>query len=74
LSFSEDFGHKLENLVYLHLRRKHKELYFFKDKGESDFVVFEKNEVQQVIQVCLEVNDENFDRGKNGLIEALRFF
>ncbi|MDP2385094.1 MAG: ATP-binding protein [Bacteroidota bacterium] len=74
LSFSEDFGHKLENLVYLHLRRKHKELYFFKDKGECDFVVFEKNEVQQLIQVCLEVNDENFEREKNGLIEALRFF
>lgn len=74
LSFSEDFGHKLENLVYLHLRRKHKELYFFKDKGECDFVVFEKNEVQQVIQVCLEVNDENFEREKNGLIEALSFF
>lgn len=74
LSFSENFGYKLENLVYLHLRRKHKELYFFKDKGECDFVVFEKNEVQQLIQVCLEVNDENFEREKNGLIEALKFF
>jgi len=73
-SFTEDKGRKLENLIYLHLRRKYKELFFFKEKGECDFWAFTKGKLEQVIQVCYQINDENFEREYNGLIEALRFF
>jgi len=73
-SFMDDKGRKLENLIYLHLRRKYKELFFFKEKGECDFVVFTKGKLGQAIQVCYEINDENFEREYNGLLEALRFF
>ena len=74
LSFTKDKGRLLENLVYLYLRQKHEKLYYFKDKGECDFVVFEKENCQMVIQVCEEVHNENKDREINGLIEAMKFF
>ena len=38
-SNQEDLGRKLENLVYLGLRRKHQELYYFAEKHACDFVV-----------------------------------
>lgn len=74
LSFSEDSGRKFENMVYLHLRRTHKDLFFFKEKNECDFVVFEKGKLQQLVQACYAINDENFEREYNGLLEAMQFF
>jgi uncharacterized protein len=74
LSFSEDSGRLFENAVYLELRKKHKSLYYFKEKGECDFVVKEGAKVTEVIQACVEVNTDNFDREMNGLAEALEFF
>lgn len=74
LSFSKDFGRKLENTVYLHLRRRYKEIYYFAEKGECDFIVIEKGEVKDVIQVCYQLTQDNLDRELNGLLEALHFF
>jgi predicted AAA+ superfamily ATPase len=73
-SFSENKGRKLENLVYIHLRRTCKDLYYFTEKGECDFVTFSKGEPQQIVQVCYEITDENFEREYNGLVQAMRFF
>lgn len=74
LSLTEDNGRKFENMAYLHLRRQFKEIFFFKDKGECDFVAFENGQVKQLIQVCYKITDENFHREINGLTEAIRFF
>lgn len=74
LSFSNDTGRLFENAVYLQLRRTYKELYYFREKGECDFVVKEKNKVTNAIQVCTEVSQENLPRELKGLIEALTFF
>jgi len=73
-AFSDNTGHKLENLVYLHLRRKKTELYYFKEKGECDFVSFSKGKAQEVVQVCLRIDDINFDREYNGLVAAMQAF
>ncbi|MDO9553737.1 ATP-binding protein [Rhodonellum sp.] len=51
-SFSENLGRKLENLVYLHLRRKYTSIHYFKEKGECDFLVSQKGKVSRAIQVC----------------------
>lgn len=32
-------------------------MFYFKDNKECDFVIFEKNKVQQLIQVCYDVED-----------------
>ena len=71
LSVSENLGRRLENLVYLHLRRRYKEIFYFQANGECDFVVLEKNVIVKVIQVCWHITDENFEREYNGLKEAM---
>jgi len=42
ISFSDDNGRLLENLVFLHLRRSYSEIYYFSEKKECDFIVFNK--------------------------------
>ena len=74
LSFSEDTGRLLENCVYLALRRKYKEIYYFKDKGECDFIVKEAQDISHIIQVCAEIHADNKAREVNGLLAALTFF
>jgi len=71
VSFSKDIGRMLENQVFLNLRRKHKEMFYFKEKKECDFVVKEREKITQAIQVCYELNEDNKEREINGLMEAL---
>jgi predicted AAA+ superfamily ATPase len=72
ISTGDNMGRRLENLIFLHLRRKYKHIFYYKDRGECDFIAMEKNMVKEVIQVCLQINDENFDREYNGLSEAMQ--
>ncbi len=72
VSTSPNFGRRLENLVFLHLRRKYRQVFYFKNRGECDFIVMEKNSAKEAIQVCFEINDENFDREYNGLAEVMQ--
>src|SRR3989338_4624624 len=37
--FSDDFGKLAENLVFIELKRRSKEVYYWENKGEVDFVV-----------------------------------
>ncbi|WP_262247306.1 ATP-binding protein [Parapedobacter soli] len=73
-AFTEDQGRKFENLIYLHLRRSYKEIYYFSEKGECDFTVFSRGTFQRAIQVCYSLNQDNLDRELNGLVEALEYF
>jgi len=71
-SFSEDKGRMLENLVFLHLRKKYKNIFYFREKYECDFLVGEKNKIIAAIQVCYDLNDDNRDREIEGLDEAIK--
>lgn len=71
ISTSENKGRRLENLVFTHLRRKHKQIFYYKATGECDFIIMEKNTAIAAIQVCHTITDENFDREMNGLKEAM---
>lgn len=73
-SYSKDSGRLLENLVFNHLRRKYKRLNYFKQAGECDFVTFDKEEIQDAVQVCYNLNQDNLQRELNGLVEAMKFF
>ena len=73
-SFTEDNGRKFENLIFLHLRRTYKEIYYFSEKGECDFIAFKNGAFHQAIQVCYELNSDNLDREINGMIEAMELF
>ena len=71
LTTSENSGRRFENLVFLHLRRKYKDIFYFRAKHECDFIVLEKNTVTKAVQACLNITDENFEREYKGLKEAM---
>ena len=73
-SFSKDNGKMLENLVFLALRRKYKEILYFQEKRECDFVIKEKEKITKAIQVCFDFNEETKNREISGLLEALKEF
>ena len=73
-TMTEDMGHKLENLIFLHLRRKYTELYYFDEKGECDFVAMKNGNVTELVQVCYELTTDNLKRELNGLHQAMKFF
>ncbi len=73
-SFSKDTGKMLENIVFLGLRRKFREIFYFKEKNECDFVLKEKGRVTAAIQVCSDFNEEDKSREINGLLAALKAF
>lgn len=68
---SDNSGRRLENLIFLHLRRKYNQIFYYKNKGECDFVTMERGKLTVAIQVCLTVNDENFNWELSGVVEAM---
>ena len=73
-SFSEDNGRKFENLVYLYLRQKYREIYYFAEKNECDFVTINNGKLVEAVQVCFELNPDNIKRELDGVVEVLTFF
>lgn len=71
VSFSENKGRMFENCVFLELRRTGKEIYYFREKKECDFLIKEKNMIVKAIQTCYELNEDNKKREIDGLIEAM---
>jgi len=74
LSFNDDRGRLLENLVYILLRKTKLSLYYFKEMKECDFVVFEGNTCKWLIQVTEKLHADNQKREMDGLLEAMEFF
>ncbi|MFH1637654.1 MAG: ATP-binding protein [Candidatus Woesearchaeota archaeon] len=70
--FSANSGKILENIVFIELKRRRKELYYFSGENECDFVVKKGAGVQEAIQVCYELNDGNMEREVVGLLEAMQ--
>ena len=68
VKFSEDFGRRMENVVFLELQRKTNELpllniFFFKNQqGEVDFVLKEGLEIKQLIQVTYTSNKDEIEK------------
>jgi hypothetical protein len=73
-SNSQNLGRKLENAVYLALRRKNTELFSFRGKGECDFIFFDPKRQATAIQVCYTLTPENTNREIAGLTEAMQTF
>jgi len=71
LSFSNDKGKLLENLVFITIRKNTKEIYYHKNNKECDFIVRDGKNALNAIQVCYEVNQNNQNRELEGLYEAM---
>ncbi|MEP7268650.1 MAG: ATP-binding protein [Saprospiraceae bacterium] len=74
LQFSQDAGRVLENMVFIELRKKTKQVFYFEQNTECDFVTNQLNQGLQCFQVSILVTGENRDREVNGLLGALDFF
>ncbi len=75
IKFSQDRGRMLENVVFLHLRRTGKKLYYFQgnNKIEADFVVKDREAIEELIQVAWEIDDpKTLDRELRGLRVAAK--
>lgn len=73
-STSEDLGRRFENMIYLYLRRKYKQIFYFDENAECDFVIMKNNKIHQLVQVCYDLSSDNFNRELNGLMKAMHFF
>lgn len=72
-SFSPNNGQKLENLVFLELKRRGKEIFYHRDKKECDFITRETWVITEAIQVCHGLADiDTKKREIDGLFEAMR--
>lgn len=72
---SENYGYFLENLIFIHLRRQTKELFYFNENNrECDFVQLENGKARSLLQVCWELNTDNEEREVNGLLDAMNYF
>ena len=72
---TENYGFLLENIIFLHLRRRTKELFYYNENNkECDFIVLKNGKIEQIIQVCWDLNSDNEDREIKGLIDAMHYF
>lgn len=76
LAQSEDEGKSLENIVYTMLERTLEEtdrVYYFNEGKECDFVVQRNGKVEELIQVCWELDENNREREISGLLAASEY-
>jgi uncharacterized protein len=77
LSFrsSEDKGWHLENLVYVELLRRKKEIFYHRNTSECDFVIQAGLSIVELIQVCADMSDpDTRKREVKGLWKAMDRF
>ena len=71
-----NLGHKLENVVFRHLKRKGGDLTYYRagDDSECDFLREAIDGRMEAIQVAYELNEDNVEREMRGLLAALKRF
>ena len=73
LSQSEDEGQALENIVYMMLERGLKEddrVFYFSEGKECDFVIQRGDQIEELVQVCWELEETNQEREVGGILAA----
>jgi len=72
VSFSKDYSKLYENLAFLHLRRKYREIHYAKSRQEVDFYI---KEAGLLLNVSYHLDDKpTFEREINALTEAMRTY
>lgn len=74
-SFSGNDGSRLENAVYIELRRRGKELFYHNDGNECDFIVREGLRITEAYQVCVSMQEEKTrQRELEGIRSAMKAY
>ena len=71
VSFSKESGNNLENLIFLELKRRGLDIYFYRKKRECDFVIQDRGVVTRLIQVTFLLDENNRRREITGISEAM---
>lgn len=72
-SMTANSGKLLENMVFLEFLKRGKEIFYFRDQHECDFIVKEANSLE-AIQVTWDLHDEKTrEREFKGLTEACKY-
>ncbi len=71
--FSRDYGKLLENLVFIELKRRNKDIYYHRVNHECDFIIREHNVITGAIQVTATLEGTK-EREYEGLLEALNTY
>ena len=74
LTFTPNKGRNLENVAFIELKRKGKDIYYYSNKNECDFVIKNGTKITKAIQVCYVLDESNKEREINGLIDAMNAF
>ena len=75
LSSNADMGRMLENAVFIELRRRTKNIWYYSESSfECDFLYGHDSVPENAVQVCYELTSENREREVRGLIETCRKF
>ena len=69
-SFTADRGRLAENIVYLHLKKNRKEIYYWKENGEVDFVIKEKT----LVPINVTYGEESPKREDKAMMEFFSEF
>lgn len=73
--FSADKGKLLENTVFQQLKGQGREIYYFSERQEVDFVCKKGIKINELINVCYNLDDkETLMRETSGLVEAMKYF
>jgi predicted AAA+ superfamily ATPase len=74
-SFSDNHGHLLENMVFIELLRRGKQVFYHKKTQECDFVLTENKSVTAAIQVAYSMPTEKVRKREiGGLLDALNAY
>lgn len=72
---SENIGFKLENLVFIELKRRGCDLFYHADKKECDFIIRQGSQIVQAYQVTVSLKDEKTRKREiAGLQEAMQAY
>ena len=75
LSSNADMGRMLENAVFIELRRRTKNIWYYSESSfECDFLYGHDSVPENAVQVCYKLTNENREREVRGLVETCKKF
>jgi len=70
--FTPDKGRLLEQVVFLELKRRYNQIFYFRNQRECDFIIYDHSRYVAAFQVCYEINENNQQREIQGLLAGCR--
>lgn len=72
---SDDSGRLFENCVFIELKRRGKDVYYWKEGGEVDFLIKDGLKIKEAIQACWQIDDEKTKKREvRSLLNAMDTF